>query len=94
MLLHYWMAVFGRGDFAVRALSGVDVGDHPSVFLAGRAAAGRADGRVGDVLLGPQHRPFAINYATSARMYSLMILLSLLGYLALSRALTSRPAAA
>ncbi len=39
--------------------------------------------------------PFAINYATTARMYSLMILLSLLGYLALSRAFenpTARPA--
>jgi hypothetical protein len=31
--------------------------------------------------------PFAINYATSTRMYSLMILLSLLGYLAMTRAL-------
>ena len=31
--------------------------------------------------------PFAINYATSARMYSLMILWSVLGFLALSRAL-------
>ena len=31
--------------------------------------------------------PFAINYATTARMYSLMILWSLLGFLALTRAL-------
>ena len=31
--------------------------------------------------------PFAINYATTARMYSLMILWSVLGFLALSRAL-------
>lgn len=86
ILLHYWMAAFGRGDFAVRALSGVvSVGTLPVFWLAGRRMGGRTVAWVTFFLA--LSSPFAINYATTARMYSLMILLSLLGYLALDRAL-------
>ncbi len=85
-LLHFWMQAFGRGDIAVRALSGlISVAALPAFWLAGRRVGGRAVGWV-TFFLGLSS-PFAISYATAARMYSLMILLSLLGYLALSRAL-------
>ena len=85
LMLHYWMAVFGRGDFAVRALSGViSVGALPVFWIAGRRIGGRTVAWVTFFLA--LSSPFAISYATTARMYSLMILLSLLGYLALSAA--------
>jgi uncharacterized membrane protein len=80
------MALFGRGDVAVRALSGViSVVALPFFWIAGRRLGGRTVGWVAFFLA--LSSPFAINYATSARMYSLMILLSLLGYLAVARAL-------
>lgn len=86
LLLHYWMLLFGRSDFAVRALSGVtSVVTLPFFWAAGRRLGGRIVAWV--VFFLALSSPFAINYATSTRMYSLMILLSLLGYLALARAL-------
>jgi mannosyltransferase len=85
VLLHYWMAWFGRSDFAVRALSGViSVGTLPLFWLAGRRLGGRTVAWVTFFLA--LSSPFAISYATTTRMYSLMILLSLLGYVALSAA--------
>lgn len=84
-LLHYWMALFGRSDFAVRALSGlISLISLPVFWIAGRRLGGRTVAWVTFFLA--LSSPFAINYATTARMYSLMILLSLLGFLALSRA--------
>jgi mannosyltransferase len=88
VLLHYWMNVFGRGDMAVRALSGViSVITLPVFWIAGRRLGGRTVAWVTFFLA--LSSPFAINYATTARMYSLMILLSLLGFLALSAAFES-----
>jgi uncharacterized membrane protein len=79
------MALFGRGDEAVRALSGViSVVSLPFFWFAGRRLGGRTVGWVCFFLA--LSSPFAINYATSARMYSLMILWSVLGFLALLRA--------
>jgi hypothetical protein len=86
VLLHGWMDLFGGSDFAVRALSGViSVASLPLFWLAGRRLGGRPVAWVTFFLAVSS--PFAINYATSARMYSLMILWSVLGFLALSRAL-------
>lgn len=86
--LHFWMEIFGRGDFAVRALSGViSVATLPVFWLAGRRLGGRTVAWVTFFLA--LSSPFAINYATTTRMYSLMILLSLLGFLALSAAYES-----
>jgi hypothetical protein len=86
--LHAWMGVFGRSDFAVRALSGlVSVATLPLFWLAGRRLGGRAVAWVTFFLAVSS--PFAITYATSARMYSFMILWSVLGFLAVSRALES-----
>jgi hypothetical protein len=86
VMLHFWTAVFGTSDFAVRSLSGlISVATLPVFWLAGRRLGGPKVAWV--VFFLALSSPFAINYATSARMYSLMILLCLLGYLAVSRAL-------
>lgn len=88
VLLHYWMEMFGRSDIAVRALSGViSVATLPVFWLAGRRLGGRTVAWVTFFLA--LSSPFAINYATTTRMYSLMILLSLLGFVALSAAYES-----
>lgn len=85
LMLHFWMAAFGHGDTAVRALSGViSVITLPVFWLAGRRLGGRTVAWV--VFFLAVSSPFAINYATTTRMYSLMILLSLLGFIALSAA--------
>ncbi len=85
LMLHFWMEAFGRGDFAVRALSGLtSVLTLPVFWLAGRRLGGRTVAWVTFFLA--LSSPFAINYATTTRMYSLMVLVSLLGFLALSRA--------
>ena len=86
LMLHVWMALFGQSDAAVRALSGIiSVISLPLFWVAGRRLGGRTVAWVTFFLA--LSSPFAINYATTARMYSLMILWSLLGFLALSRAL-------
>jgi mannosyltransferase len=86
VLLHFWMMIFGRGDFAVRAMSGVtSVIALPFFWQAGRRIGGRRTGWV--LFFLAVASPFAIQYAATTRMYSLMILLSLLGFLALEHAL-------
>ena len=95
-LLHVWMQIFGTGNEAVRALSGVfGVAALIPAWYAGRRLDQR---RVAAGLQAPGSRtiawaavlllaasPFAIRYATEARMYSLLMLLVFLGYLALLR---------
>ncbi len=84
VVLHYWMAVFGTSDFAVRALSGfVSVATLPFFWAAGRRVGGRTSAWVTFFLAACS--PFAIYYATNARMYSFMILWALLGFLAMVR---------
>jgi hypothetical protein len=89
VLLHGWMDMAGTGDVAARALSGLlSVAALPLMGLAGR--------RLARDLAPPADRwvpwaavlllaasPFAIRYATEARMYSLVVLLVLVGYLGL-----------
>lgn len=94
VLLHAWMAVFGTGDVAVRSLSAVfSLGALVAVWFGARRFA-TADGEAGPastavawiavVLIAAN--PYAIRYATEARMYSLAMLLVALGYLAITRA--------
>jgi mannosyltransferase len=86
LLLHFWMLAFGQGDIAVRALSGVtSVVSLPLFWYAGVRLGGRRTGWA--TLLLAASSPFAIYYGTETRMYSLMILLTLLGFLALARVL-------
>jgi mannosyltransferase len=88
LLLHGWIALFGTGTFAVRALSGVfslltlALGYRVSRQLAGRRAA-----LAGLVLLTSS--PFAIRYASETRMYSLIVLLVVLGAMALRAVMRS-----
>jgi mannosyltransferase len=90
VLLHGWMKVFGTGDTAVRALSGVfGVLALPAAWFAGRRLGGRVVAWAAVLVLVTS--PFAIRYATEARPYELQMLLVLLGYLAVCRAL-ERPA--
>ncbi len=96
VLLHAWMAIFGTGNEAARSLSGVfAVAALVPAWYAGRRlderrisaglqAAGTRTVAWASVLLLAAS-PFAIQYATEARMYSLVVFLVLLGYLALLR---------
>lgn len=83
--LHLWMLIFGQSDFAVRALSGVvSVISLPLFWSAGHRFGGR---RTAWVAFGlGLTSPFAINYATTTRMYSFMILWTLVGIGVLARA--------
>ena len=83
-LLHGWMTVFGSGDVAVRALSATfAVATLPLIWLAGLRIGGRKAGVAALVLLASS--PFASRFATEARMYSLLGLLAVAGYLFLMR---------
>ena len=91
VLLHGWMEVVGEGDFAVRALSGIfAVASLPLAWIAGRRLAGPAGARWALVVVALS--PYCVRYATEARMYSLVMLLVLAGYLVLSDALDRAPA--
>ncbi|MGZ4688499.1 MAG: glycosyltransferase family 39 protein [Acidimicrobiia bacterium] len=92
VLLHGWMQIFGTSDVAVRAMSGVlGVVMLPLAYLAGRRLGGADPSRRrwtawGSVLIVASS-PFAIRYSTEARMYMLTMVLVLLGYLAMWRAI-------
>jgi hypothetical protein len=88
-VLHGWMQVFGSGTFAVRALSGVcSVACLPLAWRVGHRVGGRTAATAYLVLLALS--PFAVQYATEARMYSMAMLLVLAGGLALAN-LLERP---
>jgi mannosyltransferase len=87
-LLHFWISLFGQSNDAVRSLSGlIAVMTLPVGWLCGRRLGGRALAWTMLVLLASA--PFAVYYATEARMYALVILLTGCGFLALQRALTA-----
>jgi mannosyltransferase len=79
-LLHVWMQAFGTSDIAVRALSGViSVITLPVAWFAARRRGGPM---LGWVMVGVlSSSAFAVRYASETRMYSLVILLVLIGYL-------------
>jgi len=79
-LLHGWIEVFGSGDVAVRALSGVfGLVTLPLAYLAGRRRGGPLLGWV--VLAVVALSPFAVRYSDEARMYAMVMLLAFAGYL-------------
>ena len=85
-LLHFWMELFGRSDFATRSLSGlIGVATLPVAWLAGKRIGGRPVAWATLVLVATA--PYAVFYATEARMYGLTIFLTACGFLSLSRAL-------
>lgn len=86
LLLHYWMEVFGDGDVAVRLLSAVfGIACMPLAWIAGRRLAGRTGARWALVVVALS--PYAVRYSTETRMYSLVMLLVLAGYLLVTDAL-------
>jgi hypothetical protein len=85
-VLHGWIAVFGHTDVAVRALSGLfGVIALPLGWLAGRRLGGQFVAWAMLLLLAVS--PFAIRYSTETRMYSLAMVLVLVGYLLVRDAL-------
>jgi mannosyltransferase len=89
VLLHVWMRLFGDGDLSVRFLPGLfGVAALPLAWAAGRRLGGPTVAWSAVVLLASS--PFAARYATEARMYSLLVLLVLVGYLAATE-LLERP---
>jgi len=86
VLLHFWIDLFGEGDGAVRALSGLgSVATLPALYFAGRRIGGRTGAWIAVVLFAAS--PYAIRYATETRMYSLVMFIVAWGYLAFVRAL-------
>jgi mannosyltransferase len=86
VVLHAWTAVWGEGDHAVRALSGLAaVASLPLAWFAGRRLGGPVAAGVTLVLTATS--PYLVRYGTEARMYSLVVLLVFAGYLAVERAL-------
>jgi mannosyltransferase len=91
-LLHGWMDVVGDGNVAARSLSGaLSVAALPLMWMVGDRVGGPRVARWSLVLLALS--PFAVRYATEARMYSLVMLLVLALALLLDRVLQRpRPA--
>jgi hypothetical protein len=99
LLLHVWIKVFGDGDVAVRALSGVlSLATLPLAWAAGVRAGALAtahgNGDAGTprrvaraTLLLFASSPYAIRYGSETRMYSMVVLLALAFGLAVVRAL-------
>lgn len=80
-LLHIWMRIFGDSTLAVRALPGlIAVGALPLMWFAGRRLGGERLAWTATLLLAAG--PFAARYATENRMYSLVTVLVLAGFLA------------
>lgn len=89
LLLHGWISLFGTGATAVRALSTLfALAALPVAWVAARRLRDAATGWVAVLLLASS--PFLVRYATETRMYSLVVLLVLLGLLAL-QAVWQRP---
>lgn len=89
-LLHLWIDVFGDGDAAVRALSGVlGLAAIVLVYLVARRLAGPTLGVLAAVLLAVS--PYGIRYSSEARMYELVVVLVLVGWMLLHRSVTPVP---
>lgn len=85
LLLHFWVDLVGTGGLQVRWLSSVfAVAALPVLYLLGVRLGGRRAGELVVVLAA--FNPFLVRYATEARMYSLVVLLTLLVLLAAVRA--------
>ena len=88
-LLHFWMGIAGHSDAAIRALSGLfGVLALPLMWWVVRRGFGRNEAIAALAVLASS--PFAVYFATEARMYSLVVLLVVAGIGAV-QALLSRP---
>jgi 4-amino-4-deoxy-L-arabinose transferase-like glycosyltransferase len=88
-MVHLWADVFGTSNFAVRSLSAIlSVATLVPMWFGGRRIAGRTGAWIAVLILASS--PFAIQFASEARMYSLVMLLVTVGYVAVRR-LLERP---
>jgi mannosyltransferase len=88
-LLHLWMGAFGTSDVSIRAMSGLfGVLALPLMWWVVRRGFGRIEAIAALAVLASS--PFAVYFATEARMYSLIVLLVVAGIGAV-QALLSRP---
>lgn len=79
-LLHAWMDLFGTGSVAVRAFSGLwSLGLFPLVWVAARRLGGVRVAWFATILLALS--PYAIRYGTETRMYAMMSVLAIAGWL-------------
>jgi len=86
VLLHGWMNLVGTSNTAIRSLAGIfGVLTVPATWLVGRRVGGRTVAWCAAVVVSVM--PFAIRYSTENRMYSLVMLLGLLGWLCADSAL-------
>jgi 4-amino-4-deoxy-L-arabinose transferase-like glycosyltransferase len=86
VLLHFWTAVFGTSNVAVRSLSACFMtGTVVAMWFAARRFAGTKAAWIAAALTFAS--PYAIRYATEARMYSLEMLLVASGIVAFQRAM-------
>lgn len=86
LLLHGWMEVFGEGDVAVRALSGIfGVALLPLMWIAGRRLGGRRAAVAALALVSLS--PYVIRYSTETRMYALAMVLAVGAWLVADDAL-------
>jgi len=80
VLLHGWIKLFGSGDVAVRSLSGLfGLATLPLVWILARRKGGPTLGWVAVAVVAVS--PFAVRYSNETRMYSLVILLVVIGWL-------------
>ncbi|MGQ0823413.1 MAG: glycosyltransferase family 39 protein [Actinomycetota bacterium] len=85
-LLHLWTGALGDGDLAARSLSGVcGLGLLVAIWFAARRYGDRTMAWTAVVLSAAS--PYAIRYATEARMYMLEMLLVAIGIVLINRAL-------
>lgn len=90
VLLHGWMDAFGEGDVAVRTFSGLwSLALFPLVWVAARRIGGSRVAVYAVALLALS--PFAIRYGTETRMYAMVSVLALSGWLLADDALARRP---
>ena len=88
VLLAIWTTVLGDGDVAVRSFSGVlGVVSLPLVWMVARRHLDRTGALLALGVMASS--PFAIRYATEARMYLLLLVLLLAGHLVVVRAWAS-----
>jgi mannosyltransferase len=86
LLLHFWTGAFGAGNVAARSLSGLFMaGAVVAIWFAARRFAGTTAAWI--AAAATLASPYAIRYATEARMYSLVMLLVASGIVAMQRAL-------
>ena len=89
LLLHLWTELFGTSEEATRSLSLLfALAAIPVAFWAGRALFGHREGWVCAALAAVN--PFLSVYAQETRMYTLVVLLSLVASVVVARAFVTR----